>query len=350
MTICKENRINQQSTLPTELDHLQIKTARGYTNSDKDLFKLEILQKGLAGEDKIIEMIEKFGKPNWTILRNKWLKINENTEFEYDIILLTDHGVHPLEIKNYTGKFTYKNGACIENDRKMPFDIIQQARRNTIQMSKLFEYTQNPPQVKGALIFAGENNQVYIQSPVDDIEILKLTDVHNYINRIIDEENNQPLPPIDRNKILMQIKKLEVSHPYPPESLSKSAIQKLRPGIQCARCGNDKLQHTRYYIKCPCGYHESREEAIVRTACDYGVLTHENNFTLGEIMAFIGKQVSKSFVRRTLIKHFKRVVKGKYTYYENKKLPYHKIYHEFKFKYPAMFYTKQLKPNIIVFE
>lgn len=347
MKIHKTRIIEESSKLPTELDHLQIKVARDFSKTGKDRFKLELLKKGVAGEDKVIETLEKFGKNDWIVLRNLWLQFH--SPFEYDIVLLTRHCLQIFEVKNYTGNFTYENGACMENGRKMDFDIIQQTRRNVIRMQRIFEHVPNPPKVKGALIFAGENNQVKINSPVEDIEILQLTDLYEYIKRLIEEENAHYSNPIDANEVMSHLEKLEVIHPYPPEILSKSAIKKLRTGIQCARCGNFHLEQKKYYVICSCGYHESREEAIIRTACEYGVLRHGLNFTVGEILAFIDCQASSSYVRKIFKKHFKQTLNGRFTYYENRHLPYYKIHHEFEFKYPAIFYTKRSKPNVIVF-
>lgn len=340
--------LEETSKWPTELDQLQITTARDFLSTENDRFKLQILKAGLAGEDKAVKCLENHGKDHWIMLRNLW--INFNNAFEYDIILITNHCVYIFEVKNYTGNFTYENGVCILNNRKMDHDVIQQTRRNFLRMERLCNQLPNPPKVKGAIIFIGENNQVEIKSPVEDIETLQLTDFYEYIKDMIEaEENTNHSTFINPTQIITHLEKFEVAHPYPPQSLSKSVIQEFRPGIHCARCGNYNLKTTKYYLECPCGYHESREEAIVRTVCDYGVLTHDKNFSLGEIMAFINHEAAHTFLRDILVKHFKQTLNGRFTYYENKKLPYYKISHEFEFERPAIFYTKRAPQHIIVY-
>lgn len=344
-----ETTIQEETAqLPTELDQLQILTAREFSNKSNNHFKLKLLKAGLAGEDKVIATLEEFGKNTWTVMRNVWIHFS-NT-FEYDIILITDYCVYIFEVKNFTGKFGYENGVCILNNQKMDNDVIQQTRRNLLRMRRLCGNLPIPPRVKGVLVFAGENNKVEINSPTEDIEAISSTDLYELIKNIIEEEENHVNSNyVNAEQVIYHLEQHEVAHPYLAESIPKSKIQNLRRGIHCARCGNRDLIQTKHYLACSCGYHESREEAIVRTICDYGVLTHNEDFTLGEIMTFIDYQASDAFLRDILVKHFKQNWNGRYTSYENKKLPYYKIFFEFEFDYPAILYTKRSKPDVIVF-
>jgi hypothetical protein len=350
MKIVKTAAMEETLKLPTELDQLEIKMARDFTQMEKDHYKMSLLKKGVMGEEKFIQLLKDFGNDHWLVMRNLWIKINNQNPYEYDIVLFTNHCIYIFEVKNYTGKFIYQNGACIENDRKMDFDIIQQARRNVVRMQRIFEHLPTPPMVKGALVFIGEHNQVEIKSAVEDIEILTLTDLYAYIKEIVREENAYSLQPQNSAQLIEHLENFEVTHPYPPKPLLKSTALKMRRGIRCANCGSFDIKHSKHYVQCPCGYHESREEAVVRTTCEYGVLCYDENFSLGEIMTFIDYQASKTFVRDTLSKHFKRILNSRFTSYEFKKLPYYLIHHQFTFKFPAILYTKDKNPKVIVFD
>jgi len=348
MILHKTKILEKISKLPTELDFLKITTARSYTNIREEKYKLQRLESGLAGEEKAIDCLKEISKKHWIVMRNLWIKYDN--PHEYDIILITNQGVNILEIKNYTGKFTYENGVCKINSHKIDNDIIQQTRRNYLKMRRICNAFSPSINVKGALVFVGEKNQVEIKTPVEDIEIMHLNDLYEYINDIITEENSNNFNSLNPKKLVSHLQKFEVAHPYLPKPLSKSEIKKMRPGIHCARCGTFNVKITKYYVECDCGLHEFREEAIVRTACEYGVLTHHKNFTIGEILEFIDYQASASYLRKVLSKHFTQVLNGRFTYYQNEILPYYKIYDLFTFDKPTIFYSSRGKIDIYMFD
>jgi len=339
--------LEETSQLPTELDILRITTSREFKNYHNDRYKLLRLEAGLAGEEKIIDCLEESGMDHWTAIRNLWIKYDN--PYEYDIVLLTNHCVYIFEIKNYTGKFTYENGVCKIRNNKMENDIIQQTRRNYLKMKRICHQFSPSIKIKGVLVFVGEKNQVHIKSPIEDIEVLQLTDLYEFINDMVTDENSNNATFYNTSLLISHLEKFEIAHPYLPEPLPESEIHNLRPGIRCARCNNFNLTITKHYVECDCGLHEFREEAIVRTACEYGALTHNKNFTIGEILDFIDHQAAPSYVRKILSKHFSQTLNNRFTYYHNEKLPYYKIYHIFEFEKPTIFYSKRGKTNIYIY-
>lgn len=329
---------------PTELDSMRIKVQRGLANGKDDLDKLRRLDVGEEGERKLIQKLEEFGKSHWVLIRN--LRLKEFTTFESDLVLATSHCVYVIEVKNYTGKFEYNQGDSYFNGKELNSNIVQQIRNAYMNMKNICGKFSSKIPVKGILVFIGENNQVTIQSEVKNISILTLTDLYDFIKNIAREEQQSPFPQINVGKLIAHLEKFETPNNYLPIPLSAEQLQNAKRGIHCSRCLRYDVKIKRNYVECACGLHEPREEAVVRTICEYGVLTYDRDFTKGDLMKFIGEDISLDSLQRILAKHFKQMLNGRYTTYLNLKLPYYKIVHLFLITKPVKFYTERGNPDV----
>lgn len=335
----KTETTKQTNQYPTEFDLQQILSIRDPNFSDDERLKLKYLERGLAGEEKVFDFLNTYGKQDWVAIRNLWL--NNNHNFEIDLLLLTNYCVYTFEIKHYTGNFTYEDGLCLLRNQPTEVDPIQQARRNAIRLNKIFQSYHRRVEMKHVVLFISELNQVHIKSPVDDLDILQLTDLYEYIQHMIREENSRQHMPISQEDILDHLSQFEVIHPYLPKPVPTETLQNLRTGIHCARCSNFNLEKTKTYFICPCGLHESREEAIIRTTCDYSALTYDRNFKVSDIYNFINRTVAHSTLKRYLDKNFIESNKQRYNDYKSIKLPYKKCYQLFNMPLPVKFYASR---------
>jgi len=336
--IYKTDILNEVATLPTELDLRKITTRRGLTVSWKDRAKLKNLEAGLAGEEIAIGYFKRMGKHHWVAIQNLWM--DYDTGYETDLIIITNHCVYVFEIKNYIGKFSYNNGVCKIDDNKIKSDCVFQARRSYLNMKSICNQIAPGIKVKGALVFIGEDNQVDIQTPVEDIEVLQLTDFREYIKEMLIDESEEDWLPVNNDTLIAQFEKHEIINPYLPEPITEDEMAKIKKGIYCAHCHTFDIKTEKNYIICDCGLHEPREKAIVRTACEYGALNYDRDFTKKDILDFLDDNGVHTFVTKILVKHFVRTPKNRYTYYHNRKLPYDKIYDEFIIELPTKFYVK----------
>lgn len=324
--------MNHREILPTLLEFKEIAHARGLLNA-KEVNDYLREEKGAVGEGIISDFLYEEGAADWMNLQNLWLY--DGSIFECDSVLFTHHKIHTFEIKHYTGQFTYKNGSCQIGNLKMESDCIQQARKSFLKFRKLCQTFSSNIQVSGALIFSSNKNKVVIESQVEDIHILEMPDLYQYIQRILQEERGNPYPPIDWQPLIQHLKQFKSHNPFYPEAKTKEQIKDARKGIRCAMCKKFNVTFSKHYVECPCGYHESREEAIVRSACEYGILTYNRNFSAGDIHDFISDDCSRSFVQRTLAKHFKMIKKNRYTYYENISTNYPNLKNQFSYEKTA---------------
>jgi len=318
---------------PTRWEVLQEINKRNGLEKNEELKKEWVrLEKGFEGEKILLEYLEDYGEKHWKILKNVWL--NYYGEFECDVILMTQASIYKFEVKNYTGRFDYKNNQCLYNGKVGGANPIAQAQKATTNLNAILIELPNPPKLQGVLAFVGANNRVRIHDEVSGIRVLPLDELREYIWNIAQEERNYPGYPINTQAILDKIGEYEKNNSFVPEELPGKTAKNIRKGIRCSRCGKYDLITSKSYISCPCGMHESREEAIVRTICEYGVIYNQKNFTTTEVTDFFGGDISYSTVYRYLNKHFVKIGASSSTEYINKRLPFEQIRDLFEFKLP----------------
>lgn len=318
LEIIQTKKLLEASKLPTQLDVARILTVRQPHYND---YYLRNLEAGLSGEDEVLEFLQLYGKSQWKGIRNIWL--NVSGKFECDFILLTYSGIHLFEIKNYNGHFVYENDDCTLNKRVLSDNPITQTKRNFRKLKSIIHKINPNINVTGTLVFIGEHNSVEINSPVSDITIVERNQFRDYIFKLVESENYQPQS-INFDRIIAQLEKYEDVNYFVPEALDTPSMEKIRKGIYCASCQSFNLAISKLYINCNCGYKESRESGTLRTICEYSVLTMKGQITLGEVFDFINGQASERYLITIMKKHFRRNVKGKYTYYDINPVPLHK--------------------------
>lgn len=333
----------QQATayLPTQLDFYEILYTRGssYFSKKKRLYKN--LKAGAIGENLVLELLEEYGQRNWTVLRNIWM--NKDGDFESDIILLTRFYVYLFEIKHYQKRFTYENGICYYGGREMPQNGIQQARRNCAFLKNICADIVPTEKVRGAILFTGSNCPVDIKTPVDYLDIKDRTEISEFIENIVTEETQTQKRPIDTERLITRFEQYETMNPYLPTPLTQDEMMEIRPGISCARCQNFNVKIHQAYVQCHCGLRESREEATIRTICEYGVLTFGQPMTYKGLLDFFNGQVSRDLLRKTIQDHFEMTQNGRHTHITNKNAPYITIQNVFSIKMPKILYAQGIK-------
>lgn len=318
--------------IPTSEEFLKIAYNRGLLHTEEELRNYRRVQAGADGEDKFHEILKEVGREHWGILRNTWFHHFSN--FECDSIVITASGVFVFEVKKYHGKFVYDNGQCSSRGVDITYNPINQANNALTHLRNLTRKFSSAIDVRGVLVFIGEHNQVFIQDDIDYIEILECNEVYDFIQEMVREENRSGKYSINIDKLVQHYKRHEVPHPYPPKAYTSKLLDFARTGFSCARCASFDITVTRSHIICPCGLHEPREEAFVRTACEYGVLTYGDNFTVPQIRQFIKQQVSYNNLVKILVKHFKQVTGTKVLTFENFGRDYLKVKTQFDLPLP----------------
>lgn len=308
---------------PSPLDLLSIINIRSpelFIESER-LF--HSLSSGEMGEQEVIRNFKAHGRKHWHFIRNFWADVNGT--FESDLILITRYFVYVFEVKNYTGIFEYDEGIAKMNGMDINADCVFQARRSFKNIQKLLAPLIGSKNVKGALIFVGEHNEVHIHSRVEDIEIVQRNQLLRFIQKIAQEEDAYYNGEMAIEPVLLKLEKVQRENPFTADPLTSEQMKHVRSGIVCAQCSSFNLEISRKYAKCSCGYIELREEAMVRTICEYGVLRYDEPLRRKELAEFFGKQASLRYLTYILSTHFEATNDGKYTCYTHHSQTYNNI-------------------------
>lgn len=187
-----------------------------------------------------------------------------------------------------------------------------------------------PGGLYSSIVFINEHNDVKIVDQVD-VEITMRNDIKRKIHKIADEERwNDRL---DIEKVARGIENFIIPCPYNPRALEDAEFEYLKSGVCCAECSGFDVAAHRYHVQCGCGHVESKQKAVLRTICEYGVLRHDRELKLDEVYQFLGGAVSRKHLSKVLTRNFKLINTGRHAKYENPRSEYNFIFKNHKSYY-----------------
>ena len=309
----------EMAQLPNRLEFNSVAFRRGLITNKDEVDAFRRLVAGFEGEQTVLAYLKKYGNNHWMVIPNLWM--NYFGSFECDLVLFTKNKCYPIEIKNYFGDFTFKEGISTLNQHHLTVNPIFQARRACSNLQEIFKKENLMIPVEGSLIFVGVDNYVEIQSEVTDLNIIPRNHLLHFIQKIRAEENAYTGRPMNWSKIFPLFSKYEIESAFKPEPFDKKfLLQKAKKGISCKKCHGYQINSHHHIVTCPCGYQETCNEAVLRTIDEYGVLTFKKDFSLNEILVFMDDRFSKTYTRKILTQNFKKIGKGRSTQYRFKDL------------------------------
>ena len=300
--------------LPTQLElytELNKRDALSIDNKEE----LVRLKSGLEGEQTILNYIKKYGEPHWKVFQNVWL--DYYGKFEVDCMLVTRKQIYLFEVKNYTGHYVFRNSQCSCNGQKIGHNAINQAQKSYISFQNFLRQNQFNVPITGALIFTGIDCEVTVNDEVDDLKIVTRNQLRNFIWQIRNNERNYTRERVDTDHLIQILENYEINNPFLPEPISDETESLLQKGIKCSQCNSFEVDTSKSYISCRCGMHEPRENAIVRTICEYGVIHFDKDLVTTNIVNFFNGDYSRLTITKYLARHFVRIGKGRGSKYKN---------------------------------
>lgn len=315
---------------PTKLDFETIAHQRGLIKTQEENFNFYRTIMGDEGETTVIDYLQTYGKKHWIVLKNFWQ--NYSGRFETDIILFTRHKGYAIEIKNYKGEYSYNDGIIKINGRIRSANPFHQARRAYTNLENICLDHSYPTKFQGVVIFAGVDNHVEIHSEMTDLEIIPRTRLLTFIEKIVKEEEQYTGEPLNIKKIIHYLEKYETKNDYLPVPMNQEKMSTVRKGISCMNCQSYSVINKKHKVVCKkCKNIEIREEAVVRSICEYGILNFKSHLTMKGLLDFFAGQLSRSYLTKIIKKHFEVVENGSHSYIINKKFPFPTISKQFKF-------------------
>lgn len=295
---------------------------------EKDVQNLKRLAAGYEGECEFDDWLSDYGRPHWKIFKDIWIDAGGTTQI--DTLLVTGEGIYMFDVKNYSVALEYVDGKWFSGGKRLNKDIFIQQKRSMEKINLMHHRMGRPGGLYSSIVFINEHNDVKIVDDVD-IEIMMRNDIKRKIHQIADEENWNGRVNIEQ--AARAIETFIIPCPYKPRELEDAEFDRLHRGICCVRCSGFDMEVRRYHVRCGCGHSESKEKAVLRTICEYGVLRHDRELKINEIEKFLGNVVSRRRLTDLLRKNFKLVVGGKYARYVNPCLEYEFVFGSKRFRY-----------------
>ncbi len=298
-----------------ELQVLEILGHRADLN-EKDQFNLKLKQRGFLGECELYELLLKYGQRDWALLHDLWLGVGGTTQI--DLLLVTHSGIVVLDAKNYEGHYSHINGQAMINGKRVNHDIFIQLSRSLEKVKEMCQQMGYNGTVDGRVVFINPDSQIQVEGSFSELALTRAGLVS--LVRQIHESARGMLPanlkPYQVQKLILESFRIE--NPYPPKSLSVEQVSQLKLGLCCPECMSFEIELSRYKAICrQCGNVESKEQAVIRLICEYGVLTHDRVLRPDHIMLLLENAPGSLYVRRILRRHFTMISNGRYTCYKN---------------------------------
>ena len=274
------------------------------------------LEKGVRGEKDFEKFLFENGNPHWVVLKNVWLDCKG--KFECDFLVFTKAKGYLFEIKNYSGKYEYRENQWFRYGSPNSHNPLSQVQKATTNVQNIFKNLRNSPKIQGVLVFIGEFNQVHLYENTHNIQVVQRNELMDLFWEMKQEERNYMGYSPDKKELLKELARYETVNPYQNQPVSEEVLQLIRRGICCSRCSNFDLEKKDGFYICSCGIYEPKDHAILRTICEYGILHPNQNFKTSELLTFFDGEVSQRSLIRILNKYFQRVGGGRSTEYMNK--------------------------------
>jgi hypothetical protein len=272
------------------------------------------LASGYEGEKKFAALLKaEFHNPYIPIFSLN-LEVN-GSECPLDCILIFQHQILILDIKNFQGDYLIENNQWYsvrgKVERKNP---IHQLSRGKILFQDFLTKQYFSSTVDGSLVFVHSGFHLY-QAPLN-LPIVFPAQLQRFIQKLY----HIPVQLDARHEKLA--KQLMTAH-LPKsrhEELPNYAYNQLKRGIICDVCnGFLELTNPRWLICPKCRKKEPTDSAVIRSVAEFHLLFPEERITVSMIDHWCHHVIPKSGIRRILSKYLVLIKNGKYAYYRYKK-------------------------------
>lgn len=298
-----------------ELIQLEICERRGIILDNEAKKRLYSLSKGFEGERLVYEWFEEIIDSNTQLISDYWFHHGKN--MQVDLLVIINNKWLVVEVKNYFGKFEYKNNECYLNGKLMGDNHFTQLFHRTRRIQHIAAKLHTDIEVNSVMVFIGEHCEVDIESEIA-IKVVLRNQLKYFINSIVNESRYER-PHCSKKEVTEVLNKYKVQSPYQPLLFSENKVNReMRKGITCARCQSYNTYATQKNIKCKvCSHVEQKRSTVLRTALELQYLYYYNpeKITSQKIYDVCGGVISRGFIYKTLGTNYKRIDKGPRTHY-----------------------------------
>lgn len=284
---------------PTELQILRTLKHRMTLQGDSSNHYYT-LQKGYEGEVIFHTLLQKYVASDCIILYDLLLDRNDSL-FQLDCMIVQQHRIWHLEIKNLEGDFILDNNSlyryATQKEVNNPLHQIDRGRRllNELQKSHGYGFP-----IESKVIFVNPTFAIYHLHP--KLPIVLPNQIHRFMNKI----NKTPSKlSTTHHEFAHTLFSLHTSHTL-SKRLPKYEFNMLRKGIGCLNCDGFLSVESFHGMKLmceKCGFIDSRDSAIMRCIDEFSLLFPKRKITTANIWSWSGKILSKFKIRKVLFRY-----------------------------------------------
>lgn len=298
-----------------ELQYLETLTKRTQLNKQEHT-RLTALQKGFSGECGLDNSLQQASISAAAIINDLTIKYHGNTT-QIDQLFSHGHKLYLVDAKNYSGSYTFAQNSWSHNNKKLPRNIFSQIDRARDILACILEEAAIDWPIETVVVFTDPTVELNIEDPINHI-VKRLGAFTDFVSAL-------GKSPLNGTDLAWQtaLRKYQIpSHQLTDDFSQQIGHRQLQLGIRCLKCSSFNWQQDTFWITCKnCGAVKVKEEAYVRTICDYGVLFFNQGLRLQDLCRFFGDGYGKRYISLELKKHFScHVVPGKARVYCNRGL------------------------------
>jgi hypothetical protein len=295
---------------PCELIILRVLHKRMELPENERMYFLN-LKKGYEGELYFDSLMLQTLVGEKLILNDLLFSVN-NTLFQIDSLVISQHAVHSFELKYHEGDFYFDKDDFYyaSSGKKIKNPVHQLIRSETLLQNMLNNLgCQLPLDFK--LVFTHPEFFLY-QAP-KDLRIIYHPQLHRFLKKFHSKQSklNSRHTKLAEKLVEAHISKSPFSH------IPKFSYDNLKKGVTCGSCESFNVADEGKKLVCrDCGCEEDIETAVVRSVKEFQVLFPERKVTTIVVWEWCGKTRSKKAIRRILNNNFKCIGHAQWAYFE----------------------------------
>lgn len=271
--------------------------------------KIRNLQKGYEGEKRFSNQLNELTNQRYIPLFDILLE-ESGTVFQLDCLLIFPHEIILLEVKNYYGEFMLNEDYLYSLSHKKRYrNPLHQLQRSQLQLSEFFtKHNINMPLTSHVIFINQEFTLFHAEhSP----KIILPTQLEAFLKKL-----NNKAGTIQQSHYNIAKSLLDQQFNYPLHNrLPEYCYSQLQKGILCKSCRIHLINENRKVYCARCGKEEQMEVAIMRNVHEYHLLFPEEKISIKKITDWCGDMISKSAIKRALIKNMNLKKNGRHSYY-----------------------------------
>lgn len=261
-------------------------------------------QLGYQGELEFAQHAKQFLPEDYILLHDLTFK-QPGRHLQIDFILVSPHGLHLFEIKNFKAHYQMVSNQLISEQGNSFKNIFYQVEKGVSFLKAGFDF--HFP-IDGQLVFMSDQDTVNFNGQYEGA-YLKRWQLESYFT------NLQKLPryKIDVEKVSQHILRSTVPSHEGIEFEGAHYVDQARTGMICELCKSENFKRTsRYKMKCDnCGNIESFERAVYRTISEYTILHYNRKVKLKDLYHFMDRKVNYDYLAHAYRKYTKENAGGR---------------------------------------